>query len=153
MTGFDHLGLLHRVDDLYASVVMQPEYWTDDSFGEWAEEAVIGSVPSKAITREIRRCLRVAVRLRDFWLEDVPRPDDHGDWRTRIDLAMGARAWRPSLAIAQAGLEEAPSEELFQEVRQRFRVVNSDRWMEEVTFSEWLAEHGRRGTAGDRNEG
>ena len=149
MTGFDHLGLLHRVDDLYESVVVQPDRWTDDAFSEWAGEAVIGSVPSKPIAREIRRCLRVAVKLRDFWMEDIPRPEDHGDWRTRIDLAMGPRAWRPSLAIAQIGLEEAPSEELFDEVRERFRVVYSDRWMEEVTFFEWLAEHGRRGTAAD----
>lgn len=152
MTGFDHLGLLRRVDDLYESVVTQPQSWTDDSFGEWAAEVVVGSVPSKAVAREIRRCLRVAVRLRDFWTADEKRPDDHGDWRTRIDLAMGPRAWRPSLSIAQIGLEEAPSEELFGEVRERFRVVNSDRWMEEVTFSDWLAEHGRRGTAGNFNE-
>jgi hypothetical protein len=149
LTGFDHLGLLHRVDDLYKSVVLQPQRWTDDAFSDWAGEAVIGSVPSKAIAREIRRILRVAVKLRDFWTEDVPRPDDHGDWRTRVDLAMGSRAWRPSLAIAQIGLEEAPSEELFDEVRERFRVVYSDRWMEEVTFFDWLAEHGRRGTAAD----
>jgi hypothetical protein len=153
VTGFDHLGLVRRVDDLYESVVTHPERWTDDSFGEWAAEVVIGSVPSKATAREIRRCLRVAVRLRDFWMVDEERPDDHGDWRTRIDLAMGPRAWRPSLAIAQIGLEEAPTEELFEEVRERFRVVNSNRWMEEVTFYEWLAQHGRKGPAGDRNEG
>ncbi|MDJ0959244.1 MAG: hypothetical protein QNJ88_01210 [Acidimicrobiia bacterium] len=153
MTGFDHLGLLGRVDDLYESVVMQPDRWTDDMFGDWATEAVSGAPPSKLVARELRRCLRMALRLRDFWMEDLDRPDDHGDWRTRIDLALGPRAWRPSLAIAQIGLEEAPSEELFEEVRERFRVVNNDRWMEEVTFFEWLAEHGRRGTTADGDEG
>ena len=149
MSAFDHLGLLRRIDDLYESVVTRPEAWTEDSFADWGGEAAAGSIPSKAVGREIRRSLRVAQKLQAFWREDVERPSDHGDWRTRVDLAMGPRAWRPTLEIARAGLEEAPSEALFEEVQQRFRVVNSDRWMEEVTFSEWLVRHGRSGSVAD----
>ncbi|MDH3500768.1 MAG: hypothetical protein OEM97_11630, partial [Acidimicrobiia bacterium] len=124
--------------------------WSDDVMAEWASEAPAGAEPSKAIAREIRRCLRVAQKLRSFWLDGDARPSDHGDWRTRVDLAMGSRAWRPTLEIARIGLDEAPSESLFEEVRSRFRVVNSDRWMEEVSFAEWLIEHGRQGEAGKR---
>ena len=148
MNEADYLGLLHRVDDLYASVVSTPERWTDDTFADWASEATGGSVPSKPVAREIRRALRIAQRLRAFWLDDADRPADGGDWRTRVDIAQGPKAWRPTLEIARIGLDEAPSQDLFDEVRQRFRVVYSDRWMEEVTFSEWLAEHGHGQASG-----
>lgn len=143
MTPFDHIGLLRRIDELYESVVMQPDRWTDDGLSEWAAESTAGGVPTKPVAREIRRCLRNAIKLREFWERDEARPDDHGDWRARVDMAIGPRAWRPSLAIARAGLDEAPSEELFREVQNRFRVVYNDRWMEESSFSEWLADHAR----------
>jgi hypothetical protein len=141
LSGFDHLGLLHRIDDLYESVVTQPGQWTDDVLADWAADATAGAVPPKPVAREIRRCLRTAIKLRDFWLRDEVRPDDHGDWRSRVDLAMGPRAWRPPLDIARMGLDEAPTEALFLEVQKRFRVVYNDRWMEESSFSEWLADH------------
>ena len=142
MSRFDHLGLLARIDGLYEAVVMDPGEWTDDALAEWAAEATGVDQPSKPVARELRKCLRVAQKMRTFWQDDVERPDDHGDWRTRVDLALGPRAWRPTLEIARIGLDEAPTEELFDEVRQRFRVVYSDRWMEEVTFSEWRAKLG-----------
>jgi hypothetical protein len=142
VTELDYLGLLRRVDELYASVVTEPERWTDDMYSEWAAEAIGGNAPSKPLARELRRALRVAQRLRTFWLDDTGRPADRGDWRTRVDIAQGPKAWRPTLEIARIGLDEAPSEELFEEVRERFRVIHSDRWMEEVTFSQWRAEHG-----------
>ena len=145
MSGIDHLGLLRRIDALYESVVMVPERWTEDAFADWAAESTAGAVPTKEVARQIRRSLRAAQKLQQFWSEDIKRPPDGGDWRTRVDLALGPRAWRPTLEIAQLGLRDAPSEALFEEVRDRFRVVNSDRWMEEVTFTEWLADRGRRG--------
>ncbi len=93
------------------------------------------------MAREVRRCLRAARQLRDFWLEPPSGvPSDAGDWRTRVDLALGIRAWRPLLAIAQAGLREAPSAELFAEAKARFREVHGERWMEGVSYEEWLDE-------------
>jgi hypothetical protein len=152
VSGFDHLALLRRVDELYESVVMYPDRWTEDGFTDWASEAATGAVPSKPVAREIRRCLRTAIKLRDFWMRDEVRPDDHGDWRTRVDLALGPRAWRPALDIALAGLGEAPSEALFTEVQNRFRVVYSDRWMEDLSFSEWLTEHTDEGRSPNEPE-
>jgi hypothetical protein len=143
VTGFDYLGLLSRVDALYESVVTQPDHWTEDTFADWASEATAGAVAPRPAAREIRRCLRNGARLRDFWMRDEARPDDHGDWRSRVDVALGPRAWRPLLEIARLGLEDAPTEDLFREVQERFRLVYSDRWMEGVSFSEWLAKHPR----------
>ena len=50
---------------------------------------------------------------------------------------MGPRAWRPALELAQIGLERAPSADLYDEVKQRFAIVNSERWMDGVDYEEW----------------
>ncbi len=83
----------------------------------------------------------MARRLREFWVEPPQgAPSDAGDWRTRVDVAFGARAWRPVLSIAQVGLRETPSEELFEEAKLRFREVNGAPWMDGVSYDEWAAE-------------
>jgi hypothetical protein len=126
---------------MYRGVVLRPGVWDDATLAEWLDGSAgdAEQVVSKDLARELRRCVRAAQRMRDFWLEDDPsRPADAGDWRTRVDMAMGPRAWRPTLAIAQLGLEENPSADLFEEVRERFRVVHSERWMEGVDYQEWL---------------
>jgi hypothetical protein len=134
-----HLEILRRIDDLYRGAVSSPKAWTDEALAEWADEAFgAGAVPSKATAREVRRCVRAARRLREFWMDPPDRlPTDAGDWRTRVDLALGIRAWRPVLAVAQQGLDEAPSPEIFEEVKRRFREVHGQRWMEGVSFEEW----------------
>lgn len=134
-------SLLHRIDDLYERVVTSPEAWTDALLQEWAVDVFSdGEPPPRATAREVRRCVRAARRLRDFWLSPPEAlPGDAGDWRTRVDLALGIRAWRPLLALAQAELSSAPSEELFEEVKARFREVHGGPWMEGVTFAEWSA--------------
>ena len=137
----DYLPLLSRIDELYRGVVLQPEAWDDSSLSDWLDGAALGEdrALSKDLARELRRCVRSAQRMREFWsVIDSSRPADAGDWRTRVDMALGARAWRPTLAIAQLGLQENPSEDLFEEVRDRFRVVNSERWMDGVDYADWL---------------
>ena len=137
-----HLQVLRRVDDLYESVVTAPEAWTDGLFEEWGADVFSeGTPPSRETARELRRCLRMARRLREFWI-DPPAgvPSDAGDWRTRVDVAFGVRAWRPVLGIAQVGLREGPSEELFEEAKLRFREVNGVPWMDGVSYDEWAAE-------------
>jgi len=137
-----YLSLLSRIDELYEGVVLWPSVWDDAALAEWLD-GVAGNEEqaiTKDLARELRRCVRSAQRLRTFWLVDDPsRPPDGGDWRTRVDMALGPRAWRPPLAIAQLGLAEEPSEELFEEVRERFRVVNSERWMDGIDFASWQA--------------
>ena len=136
-----HLEALQRVDDLYERVVLAPGSWNDEAFTDWiAEVFADGATPSRDLAREVRRCLRAARKLRDFW-SDPPDgvPSDAGDWRTRVDLALGIRAWRPVLGIAQAGLREAPSVELFEETKSRFREVHGTPWMEGVSYADWRA--------------
>jgi hypothetical protein len=134
------LGLLHAIDRLYEDVVVAPEAWNPQAFADWAQEAAADGV-TKAEARALRRCLRLATKLRDFWLEGEARVDAP-DWRTRVDIALGARAWRPTLELALAGLDADPSEALFEEVQTRFRVVNSEHWLDGMTYEQWCEERG-----------
>lgn len=129
------LALLAAVDRLYQAVVTQPEAWGPQAFADWAEEVAAGGM-TRDQARAVRRCLRAAQRLGDFWAGDRAAVTAD-DWRTRVDVALGARAWRPALELAQAGLEHEPSPELFAEVQERFRVVNSQPWLEGIDFDTW----------------
>jgi len=138
LTAAAYIGMLGAIESLYESVVTDPEAWGDQAFSDWAGDALIDAdtVPKQA-RREIRRSMRAAQKLRDFWMSGASRVPDHDDWRTRVDIALGVRAWRPLLDLARIGLEEAPDEELFEQVKERFVVVTSDRWMDGVSFDQW----------------
>jgi hypothetical protein len=134
-----YVSVLAAVDRLYESVVTDPESWNEQSFGDWADDALHDAADlSKGAIREVRRCLRAAQKLRAFWAERAPDAAED-DWRSRVDVALGARAWRPALDLAMAGLAEDPSPELYAEVQLRFPVVHSDRWMEGIDYETWLA--------------
>lgn len=133
--------LVQRCDQLYESVVNEPVAWPDHRLSEWAQESFIDDPPDRQTRKQIRAVIRAAGKLRAFWSDDgAPRPDDHGDWRSRVDIALGARAWRPLLELAMHGLETNPSPELYEVVKDRFAVVTSQRWMEGIGYEEWLAE-------------
>ncbi len=132
--------MLTRVDDLYERVVTAPATWSDDQLADWVNDTFAAdSPPSRAAAREVRRAVRMAQKLRDFW-NDPPDgvPSDAGDWRTRVDVAYGIRAWRPLLGLARVGLEEQPDPELFEEAKRRFREVHGAPWMEGVSYEDWL---------------
>lgn len=85
--------------------------------------------------------LRAAQKLRTFWGNPPSSlPPDHGDFRTRVDIGLGVKAWRPLLAISQFGLHHSPGPDLYEDVKERFRVVFGERWMEGVGYDEWLAQ-------------
>jgi hypothetical protein len=127
------------MEHLYESVVMNPNVWNEQAFADWAGETLVDAaeLPKEAI-REIRRCLRSAQKLQTFWVAEQSTVADHDDWRSRVDIALGPRAWRPTLDLARVGLDEAPSEELFLEVKERFAVVNSERWMDGIEYEDWI---------------
>ena len=131
------LRLLAAIDDMYEQVATSPAVWNDQAFQDWAAE-VAGDGLTKAQARGVRRCLVMGQKLRDFW-DDPARSVSAADWRSRVDVAYGARAWRPTLELAMSGLEREPSPELFEEVKDRFRVVNSEAWMEGIGYQEWVA--------------
>ena len=139
MTAGAYLSVLRAIEQLYESVVMSPESWNDQSFADWANETLADAaeLPREAV-RELRRCLRSAQKLQTFWAGEHSAVSDHADWRSRVDIALGPKAWRPTLALARVGLETAPNEELFLEVKERFAVVNSERWMDGIDFEEWV---------------
>ena len=135
----NYVGLLAQCEELYAGVCFEPDSWPDSSLADWIESIAQSGVVDKEVAKELRRVLRAAQKLREFWRQPATdRPPDHGDWRTRVDIGLGLKAWRPLLAIAQHGLTTAPSSELFGEVKALFRVVSGERWMEGVSYEEWL---------------
>jgi len=135
----DYLSLLGQCEDLYAGVCFEPEAWLDSSLSDWIEGVAQSMPAEKVVAREVRRVVRVAQKLRRFWLDPPPGiPPDHGDWRARVDIGLGVAAWRPLLAIARHALDESPQPELFEDVKARFRVVTGERWMEGVEYEGWL---------------
>ena len=139
MTSGSYLSVLAAVEGLYESVVGDPSSWNDQALADWAGETLVDAAElPKEVAREVRRCLRAAQKLRTFWAEESSSVVDHDDWKARVDIALGPRAWRPTLNIATAGLHNAPSEELFAEVKERFAVVNSERWMDGIDYEDWL---------------
>ena len=135
-----YLSLIHAIESLYESVVTDPEAWRDQAFAHWANDTLVdvSDLPREAI-RQVRRSLTAAQKLAAFWVTGSSEVADHDDWRSKVDIGLGPRAWRPTLEIAQIGLEEAPSVELFLEVKDRFAVVNSERWMDGISYDEWRA--------------
>jgi hypothetical protein len=148
LSRFDYISLLHRVEELYRSVVSEPEAWSDTALADWAADLAGGSPMPKPVAKAVRQSLRAAQKMQAFWIDAAATDTTPDDWRGRVDRVLGPRAWRPTLDVARIGLADAPSPELFEEVRGRFRVVHSDRWMEGVTFEEWL-EDARRSQAGN----
>lgn len=131
------LRLLAAVDEMYERVATEPQQWHDQAFEDWAEDlAAEGMTRNEA--RAVRRCLVMGQKIRSFWA-DSKHAVSADDWRSRIDVAFGPRAWRPTLELAMDGLEAEPSPELFEAVKERFRVVNSEQWMEGVEYEEWVA--------------
>lgn len=138
MSATTFLAAIRSIEQLYESVVGDPDRWNEQTFADWAADALADAngLPREA-HREVRRGLRAAQKLQKFWSEDQGAVPDHGDWRSKVDIALGARAWRPLLDLARVGLDTVPSEELFAQVKERFALVNSDRWMDGVSYEQW----------------
>ena len=123
---------------------MDPERWNEPSFAEWLEGL---SLEHESIDRErarqLRSAVRIAVKLQSFWSDaDSEQRDAEPSWRARVDIAVGVPAWRPGLELAMVDLESTPSEERFDDVRRRFRVVNGSDWLEGESFEHWVATQG-----------
>lgn len=134
------LSLLAAVDRLYQQVVTDPAAWQPQALADWAEE-IAADGPTKQQTRLLRRCLRVAGKLQRHWISPAATVAA-GDWRSRVDVAVGAPAWRPTLDLARLGLETEPSEALFDEVAARFRVVHSRHYLDGIDYATWSASRG-----------
>ena len=123
------------VDALYEAVVMDPVRWNEQMFVDWADTLGSDGTLSRSEAKHIRRALRLAQTLRTFWLE-APDRNDLG-WESRVDLAMGAKAWRPVLDLATIALGRTRSEEAFAEVVRLFRLVNGEDFLDGIDFDAW----------------
>lgn len=141
------VSLAVAIDDLYRDVVLDPYRWGDDSYVEWLENMALDADGiDRAAARSLRRAVRIATKLQRFW--SSPDADIHRgemSWEARVDIAVGVPAWRPGLELAESDLEAHPSEEGFDEVRRRFRVVHGSTWLEGVDYEEWRARSADRG--------
>ena len=133
------LSLAFAIDDLYRDVVMDPDRWGDEAYAEWLENVAIDAQSIDKVTaRSLRRAIRIAGKLQEFWSSpDAARYRGEPSWETRVDIAVGIPAWRPGLELAERDFEESPSQDGFDEVRRRFRIVNGATWMEGVDYETW----------------
>lgn len=131
------LRLARAVDALYEAVVGDPVGWTDERVADWAADlAADAEAPPKEALRQVRAGMRNARRLRKYFLEERPP----NDWAMAVDQALGGVGWEPGLRLAELELESSGDPEAFDEVRRRFRMVNSVPWREGLSFEEWLDE-------------
>ncbi len=130
------LLLLEEIDELYASVTMQPDAWDETAFSDWLESR---SLDSEGFDREavkiLHRAVRRSQRLQRYW---AARGEGPADWRMRVDEALGSAGWRPGLDLAEWGMRAAPDPELFDELGRRFRATNFRPLS--VSYEEWLAQ-------------
>jgi hypothetical protein len=129
-------SLLAEVDGLYRSCVMEPDRWTEQAFADWAEAVAAGPDVDRNVARHLRRIVGAARRLATHW-RDAADPGEPDDWRSRVDAALGARAWRPQLDLATYLLEVAPDESRFDVVASLFPVVMHSPFMDGITYDEW----------------
>lgn len=133
-------GLAEAVDALYRDVVMTPGGWGEPELAGWLESvAAERETVDRDQARQLRRAVRVATKLQRFWADADNTRRAEASWQSRVDIAVGIPAWRPTLELAMIDLEARPSEERFEDVRRRFRMVHSAPWHQGVSFAEWSA--------------
>lgn len=140
--------LVTEVEGLYRAVVTNPADWPPESVAEWAATIGNDTFVSRAEAKELRRIVRISQRLRDFWLTDDRRADASITWRSRVDIAMGPRAWRPVLVLAMEELAATRSFESFGRVCELFAVVNNAPFMDGASFETWLEDSRATGDLG-----
>ena len=102
-------AVLVAVDALYGSVVSTPERWNEAAFADWAA-SLASEAPDidRASGRELRRAMRIAVKLQAFW--SSPAAAQHAreaDWQARVDLEpVHARARAEDLAGGREILQD-----------------------------------------------
>lgn len=130
-------GILDDIDELYEGCVMAPGQWNSQAFADWSE-AVAGTYDlDKEQAKYVRRAITAARKLQAFWLNDQKAASD--DWQSRVDQAMGPRAWRPQLDLAEYLFATSPSQETFDRVSSLFPLVMNEPYMDGITYEEWLA--------------
>jgi len=133
------IWLLDEVDRLYEGVVTDPDGWMEQRFIDWSESVVAGDDIDREISKHLRRVLATARKLRAFWEDHADRPDL--GWRSKVDIALGPRAWRPVMNLATILLESRPNEQLFDRTAGLFRIVNNAPYLDGIDYEKWSERH------------
>jgi hypothetical protein len=60
------------------------------------------------------------------------------EWPSRVDLALGVRAWRPQLELARHLLVIAPDRVIYDKAGELFRIVNNEPFLDGMSYEVWL---------------
>jgi hypothetical protein len=131
------MTLLDEVDQLYEQSVTRPSSLNDQAIADWADSVATAYEVDRAGARYVRRCLNVSRKLAAFWSGRAPGSGDPDDWRSRVDLALGVRAWRPQLELAQHLLEDSPAQDTYLRAAGLFRLVNNQPFLDGMSFEKW----------------
>jgi hypothetical protein len=133
-------ALLGEVDRLYEDCVMTPARWHEQAFIDWADGVAAGNELDRVSARQVRRILVAARKLAAFWSDRDPvgAPED---WRSRVDVALGSRAWRPELELARHLLDVDGTEEAFATVCRLFPLVHHEPFLDGIGYDEWREGH------------
>lgn len=132
------MTIVDEIDQLYEQAVLVPASRSDQALADWAEAVAEGHELDRESARYVRRCLNVARKLAAFWSDDRNTTDQPDEWRSRVDIALGARAWRPQFDLAWHLLELSPDEQTFVRVSELFRFVNNEPFLDGVSYGEWI---------------
>lgn len=132
------MSVVEEVDRLYEIAVTAPLSLNDQAIQDWSDGVSVGFELDRQGAKYVRRCLNSARKLASFWAERGSRNEDLLDWRSRVDLALGVRAWRPQLELAQHVLDVAPSYETYDATARLFRLVNNEPFLDDMTYELWL---------------
>jgi hypothetical protein len=130
-------GLLAEVDTLYEACVMDPDRWQEQAFIDWADGVSVGYSLDRTSAKYVRRSMTMGTKLAAFWSAHAELRGTES-WRSRVDIAMGARAWRPQLDLAEYLLHTSPTEDVFDVVVELFPLVRNQPFMDGIAYEEWL---------------
>lgn len=131
--------VLAEVDLLYEGCVTDPQRWDVSALQDWAEGVAASDELDREAAKYLRRVVRAATKLAAFWAttSSVGAPDE---WQSRVDMALGARAWRPVLELAELLLDQTGAESAFVRVSELFPVVNNQPFMDGIDYETWMRE-------------
>ena len=130
------MSLLSEIDALYQQCVTEPDRCGEQFFADWADGVAANDHLDRDSARSIRRCITAARKLASFWQDRDASATE--DWRSRVDIALGPRAWRPQLELAEHLLDSTGSEEAFSYVRTLFPVVRNQPFLDGQGYDAWL---------------
>lgn len=135
------MSLLDEIDHLYEQAVMEPAALSDQAYVDWSDAVAVSYELDRERAKYVRRCVNISRRLAEFWSSREGGGDDPEDWRSRVDLSLGVRAWRPQLDLAGKLLEATGERAAFDRVVALFRIVNNEPFLDGISYDDWRDMH------------